>query len=66
VNSVLSHNSVSGLQNDSGIMWIAKTLISGNVVGIALGGTVNIYGDNYMRDNTTPVSGGSLTPATTQ
>jgi hypothetical protein len=66
-NSVLSNNSASGLQNDSGTTWLAKTVISGNSIGVKLTGTsvVNSYGDNYIRDNVTPVIG-ALTPVTTQ
>jgi hypothetical protein len=64
-NSVMSNNSVAGLQNDNGVTWLAKTVISGNATGVVVGGTVNSYGDNYIRDNTTPVSG-SLTPVSTQ
>jgi HipA-like protein len=64
-NSVMSNNSLSGLQNDNGVTWLAKTVISGNATGVVVGGTVNSYGDNYIRDNTTPISG-SLTPVSTQ
>jgi hypothetical protein len=65
-NSVMSNNSVSGLTSNSGVTWLAKTVISGNPTGVNVsGGTVNSYGDNYIRDNTTPVSG-SLTPVSTQ
>jgi Right handed beta helix region len=65
-NSVLSNNSNSGLRIDGGTTWLAKTVISGNGFGVnVLAGTVNSYGDNYIRNNGTPVSG-SLTPVTTQ
>jgi hypothetical protein len=66
-NSVLSNNSNTGLFNTSGVTWLAKTVISGNPTGVdnVSGGTVNSYGDNYIRDNTTPV-GGSLSAVTTQ
>jgi hypothetical protein len=64
-NSVIS-NSLTGLGNESGSTWLAKTVISGNGTGVAvIGGTVNSYGDNYIRDNGTPVYG-NLTPVTTQ
>ena len=44
-----------------------RTVISGNATGVNfLGGVVNSYGDNYIRDNGTPVAGGSLTPVSTQ
>jgi hypothetical protein len=63
-NSVISNNNI-GL-SVSGITWLAKTVISGNGTGIIVNSfTVNSYGDNYIRDNGTPVSG-SLTPVTTQ
>jgi hypothetical protein len=67
-NSVMSNNSNSGLESATGgIAWLAKNVISGNGTGVLVsGGTVNSYGDNYIRDNTTPVSGGVLTPVTTQ
>jgi Right handed beta helix region len=66
-NSVLSNNN-TGLQCDPGCAtWLAKTVISGNAFGVFLaGGTVSSYGDNYINDNTTPVSGGSLTPVAMQ
>jgi hypothetical protein len=63
-NSVLSNNG-RGLQNAFAVTWLAKTVISGNATGVLVAGTVNSYGDNYIRDNTTPVTG-SLTPVTTQ
>ncbi len=64
-NSVISNNNV-GLDSFAGVNWLAKTVISGNRFGINIeGGTVNSYGDNYVRDNGTPVRG-SLTPVTTQ
>jgi hypothetical protein len=65
-NSVLSNNQTYGLSTAGGIAWLAKTVISGNGTGVELGGPVNSYGDNYIRDNTTPVANGSLTPVTTQ
>jgi Right handed beta helix region len=60
-NSVMSNNSNSGLTNDGGgaVFWLAKSVISGNFIGV--NGTVNTYGDNYIRDNVTPVNG-TLTP----
>jgi hypothetical protein len=62
-NSVLSNNSGSGLLTSGAITSLAKTVISGNQVGVQLAtGTVKSYGDNYINDNGTPVSGGSLTP----
>jgi Periplasmic copper-binding protein (NosD) len=65
-NSIMSNNGDRGLQN-GGVVWLAKNVISGNATGVHLfGGTMNSYGDNYIRDNTTPVAGGSLTPVTTQ
>jgi hypothetical protein len=61
-NSVLSNNG-SGLLTSGAITSLAKTVISGNQVGVQLAtGTVKSYGDNYINDNGTPVSGGSLTP----
>jgi hypothetical protein len=65
-NSVMSNNSEWGLATGVAVTWLAKSVISGNTQGINIGGTVNSYGDNYIRDNTTPVTGGSLTPVTTQ
>jgi hypothetical protein len=64
-NSVISNNSNVGLQNNTGVTWLAKNVISGNGTGVLAGGTVNSYGDNYIKDNMTPVSG-SLTPVSTQ
>jgi hypothetical protein len=58
-NSVLSNNT-NGLKCE-GSCWLAKTMISGNALGVFIGGTLNSYGDNYINDNGTPVSG-SLTP----
>jgi hypothetical protein len=59
-NSVMSNNSNSGL-NSTGAVWLAKSVISGNATGVTVGGIVKSYGDNYINNNTTPVSG-SLTP----
>jgi hypothetical protein len=65
-NSVLSNNRQTGLLGSSpSNTWLAKTVISGNGTGVGVGGTVFSYGDNYIRDNGTPVIG-SLTPVTTQ
>jgi hypothetical protein len=64
-NSVMSNNFVSGLQNDSGFAWLAKSVISGNMAGVVVNATVFSYGDNYINDNMTPVIG-SLTPVPTQ
>jgi Right handed beta helix region len=60
-NSVMSNNSNSGLENDGGgaVIWLAKSVISGNFIGV--NGAANTYGDNYIRDNGTPVQG-TLTP----
>jgi hypothetical protein len=67
-NSVIFNNSNSGLFN-FGTAWLSKNVISGNLTGVTVGpggtATVNSYGDNYIRNNGTPVSG-SLTPVTTQ
>jgi hypothetical protein len=66
-NSVMSNNSVSGLESNFGsITWLAKSVISGNQTGVTVGGTVISYGDNYINDNTTPVMSGSLSPVSTQ
>jgi hypothetical protein len=63
-NSVMSNNN-TGLRSIS-VTWLAKTVISGNSLGVSVaGGIVNSYGDNYIKDNATPV-GGSLTPVATQ
>ena len=64
-NSVISNNSNTGLDFSGGFTWLAKNVISGNSIGVSVGGTVNSYGDNYIRNNGTPV-GGTLTPVTTQ
>jgi hypothetical protein len=64
-NSIMSNNSKNGLRSNGGVTWLAKSVISGNMTGVFLIGTVNSYGDNYIRDNGTPVVG-SLTPVTTQ
>jgi hypothetical protein len=64
-NSVLSNNGDRGLDNESGVVWLAKTVISGNATGVVVTGTVNSYGDNCIRNKMTPLSG-SLTPVTTQ
>jgi hypothetical protein len=40
---------------------LAKTVISGNTTGVAVVGTVISYGDNYILDDMTPLSG-SFTP----
>jgi hypothetical protein len=65
-NSVISNNSNTGLNQSSGTTWLAKSVISGNGTGVFVAGIVNSYGDNYIRSNTTPVSGGVLTPVTMQ
>jgi hypothetical protein len=71
-NSVLSNNTIAGLwSRPNGLTFLAKSVISGNQTGVLFSGagvfgTVNSYGDNYIRDNTTPVNGSSLTPVTMQ
>jgi hypothetical protein len=62
-NSVLSNNGNTGLSTSSGITSLARTVISGNTIGVHVfaPGTVKTYGDNYINDNTTPVIG-TLTP----
>jgi hypothetical protein len=60
-NSVLTNNSSAGLTTGNGVSYLAKSVISGNVTGVAVGGPVFSYGDNYIKNNGTPVSG-SLTP----
>jgi parallel beta-helix repeat protein len=64
-NSVISNNG-TGLENDSGTVWLSKNVISGNTRGVYLQATVNTYGDNYIRDNGTPVVNGTFTPVGTQ
>jgi hypothetical protein len=57
-NSVMSNNSVRGLVTVTGTTWLAKNVISGNGIGVAIfNGTVNSYGDNYINNNGTPVMG---------
>jgi hypothetical protein len=57
-NSVLSNNSACGLCSVSpSNTWLAKSVISGNGTGVQVDGTVNSYGDNYIADNATPVTG---------
>jgi hypothetical protein len=61
-NSVISNSLDTGLYDGSSTtVWLAKTVISGNPTGVAAFGTVNSYGDNYIRDNGTPVANGTLT-----
>jgi hypothetical protein len=65
-NSVMSNNGI-GLQSNGGTTFLAKNVISGNgTVGVNVSGTVNSYGDNYIKDNGTPVANGTLTPVTMQ
>jgi hypothetical protein len=64
-NSVISNNSNTGLEG-LGNTWLAKTVISGNMTGVHVIGTVKSYGDNYINDNTTPVSGNLITPVSMQ
>jgi Right handed beta helix region len=64
-NSVISNNSSTGL-TVMGVTWLAKTMISGNLTGVLVNSfIVNSYGDNYIKDNMTPVLG-ILTPVATQ
>jgi hypothetical protein len=66
-NSVISNNSFSGLQSDSGVTLLAKTVISGNGTGVNVtAGTVKSYGDNYIKDNSLIPASGPLTPVSTQ
>jgi hypothetical protein len=67
-NSVMSNNRGQGLVSEVGAAtWLAKNVISGNGTGvIVIDGTVSSYGDNYINDNATPVSGNSITPVPTQ
>jgi hypothetical protein len=58
-NSTMSNNNtgVRELGGGSGI-FLAKNVISGNGVGVVVnGGTAKSYGDNYINNNTTPVTG---------
>jgi hypothetical protein len=50
----------------AGAVSLAKNVISGNALGVNVAGTVKSYGDNYINDNGTPVSGGGLTLVGTQ
>jgi hypothetical protein len=65
--SVISNNGGSALTIVNGVTWLSNSVISGNGTGVnvSVTGTVNSYGDNFIRNNTTPVSG-TLTPVTTQ
>jgi hypothetical protein len=61
-NSVISNNGGTGLNSGNfAVTWLAKTVISGNFTGVTVAGagTVKSYGDNYINDNTLPVSGPS-------
>jgi hypothetical protein len=61
-NSVMSNSAIGLYNNGSGTTWLPKTVISGNQAGVIVAaGTVKSYGDNYINDNGTPVTG-SLTP----
>jgi len=64
-NSVISNNGLTGLQNDVGTVWLAKSVIAGNSTGVVVSGTVNSYQDNFIGNNSTPVSG-TLTNVSTQ
>jgi hypothetical protein len=64
-NSVMSNNSKYGVQGGNGFTWLAKSVISGNNIGVFVPGTVFSYRDNYIGNNTTPVSG-SLASWSTQ
>jgi hypothetical protein len=68
LNRITSNNNsnIGVAMQQNGTTWLAKSVITGNGTGVALlAGTVNSYGDNYIRNNQTPVSG-TLTPVTTQ
>jgi hypothetical protein len=65
-NSVLSNNSHIGLNCSMCVAWLAKTVILGSQLGVSVGGTVFSYGDNYIANNGTPLTGAPLTPVTTQ
>jgi hypothetical protein len=45
------------------ITWLAKTVISGNVTGLVVAGTVNSYGDNHINDPII-IANGILMPVT--
>jgi hypothetical protein len=64
-NSVISNNSSRGVDCEAGTVSLAKSVISGNTTGVFALSIVKSYGDNYINDNGTPVSG-SLSPVTMQ
>jgi hypothetical protein len=64
-NSVISNNSSRGVDCQAGTASLAKTVISGNTTGVFALSIVRSYGDNYINDNGTPVSG-SLSPVSMQ
>jgi hypothetical protein len=71
VNTMLSRITAKNNQYGVGIgpgatTWLAKSVISGNTTGVQVDvGTMYSYGDNYIRDNSTPLTG-FFTPVTTQ
>jgi hypothetical protein len=66
LNRITANNNQIGVASGSGTTWLAKSMISGNGIGVcACGATVNSFGDNYITGNGVPVQG-FLTPVTTQ
>jgi hypothetical protein len=59
-NSTATGNSNSGITNN-GILVLSQSVVTSNLAGVAVGGTVNSYGDNDIDGNGTDVVGGTLT-----
>jgi hypothetical protein len=45
-NSVMSNNAFTGLDSGSGVVWLSRSVISGNGTGVSVGGTVNSQGQH--------------------
>jgi hypothetical protein len=63
-NSVLSNNSAIGLDLQTSVTFLAKNVISGNATGVNVAATAYSYGDNYIIDNTIPVTGSLMSVMT--
>lgn len=69
-NTIASNNTIGFYAGTSGTIQISQTVVTANATGIQIGGSpigvVNTFGDNDINLNTTPISGGSLTPVAPQ
>ena len=61
MDSIASNNASGFATNTGGVMRLGRSVASGNLTGVFVGGTVYSYGDNKVDGNTNGDVFGSLT-----